>query len=71
MLVHDAGAALIGTRIDDRALNLMADAVRAACNPIDDKRGTIEYRKAMAAVLAKQVVAIAVERARKNSEAKV
>ncbi len=63
LLVKEAGAALVGTRLDDAALERMAEAVRAACRPIDDKRGTIEYRTAMAGVLAKRVVAIARERA--------
>lgn len=63
LLVADAGAALVGTTIDEAALSRMADAVRAACRPIDDKRGTADYRTAMAGVLASRVVAIARQRA--------
>lgn len=63
VLVEAAGAALLGTRLDDTALGAMVEAARAACNPIDDKRGTISYRKAMAGVLAKRAVMIAAERA--------
>ncbi|GGB87438.1 oxidoreductase [Novosphingobium endophyticum] len=63
VLVEAAGAALIRTRLDDAALDAMAEAVRAACDPIDDKRGTISYRKAMAGVLARRAVRIAAERA--------
>lgn len=63
VLVEAAGAALIRTRLDDAALETMAEAVTAACNPIDDKRGTISYRKAMAGVLARRAVRIAAERA--------
>lgn len=63
LLVEEAGAALVGTRLDDGALVAMAQAVRAACRPIDDKRGTAEYRTAMAAVLARRVVEIARQRA--------
>jgi carbon-monoxide dehydrogenase medium subunit len=63
LLVKEAGEALVGTRLDDAALENMAEAVRAACRPIDDKRGPAEYRTAMAGVLAKRVVAIARERA--------
>ncbi len=63
LLVQDAGAALVGTAFEDTALERMAEAVRAACNPIDDKRGTADYRIAMAAVLARRVVAIARTRA--------
>ncbi len=63
LLAEDAANALIGTRLDPAALETMAQAVRAACRPIDDKRGTAEYRTAMAGVLAKRVVAIARHRA--------
>jgi carbon-monoxide dehydrogenase medium subunit len=38
-------------------------ACTAACNPIDDKRGTIEYRERVAGVLAKRTAKIAYERA--------
>ncbi|MEC7560253.1 MAG: xanthine dehydrogenase family protein subunit M, partial [Pseudomonadota bacterium] len=34
-----------------------------ACNPIDDKRGTIEYRVRLAGVLAKRAAKIAFNRA--------
>lgn len=63
LLVEPAGAALVGTKLDDAALAAMTEAVRAACRPIDDKRGTAEYRTDMAAVLAARVVAIARARA--------
>lgn len=63
LLVAEAGAALVGSPIDDTALDRMADAVRAACKPIDDKRGTADYRTAMAGVLARRVVRIALKRA--------
>lgn len=70
VMVKDAGAALIGTKLDDDALDRMADAVRAACRPIDDKRGTAEYRTAMAGILAKRTVKIARERAQKQGMSK-
>ncbi|RZJ98203.1 MAG: xanthine dehydrogenase family protein subunit M [Novosphingobium sp.] len=66
VLVEAAGTALVGTRFDDAALEAAADAVRAACKPIDDKRGTAEYRTAMAGVLVKRTVRIALERAHNN-----
>lgn len=67
LLVADAGAALVGSQFDDAALERMADAVRAACRPIDDKRGPASYRIAMAGVLAKRVVAAARQRAGENA----
>lgn len=63
LLVEAAGAALVGSKFDDAAMERMAEAVRTACKPIADKRGTVEYRIAMAGVLAKRVVSIARERA--------
>ena len=65
-LVEDAGKALVGTKLDDAAVEKMMPAVRAACDPIDDKRGTIEYRKAMAGVLARRVIEVARNRAGGN-----
>jgi carbon-monoxide dehydrogenase medium subunit len=70
LLVEDAGAALVGSRLDDAALDRMADAVRAACRPIADKRGSIDYRIAMAGVLARRTVGIALNRARKRGAGK-
>jgi aerobic carbon-monoxide dehydrogenase medium subunit len=66
LLVPDAARALIGTRVDDRALARAAEAASAAAQPIDDKRGTAEYRRAMAGVLTKRAAAIAASRARGN-----
>jgi CO/xanthine dehydrogenase FAD-binding subunit len=66
LLVPAAGAALIGTPVDDAALEQLAAAARAACAPIDDKRGTIEFRTRVAGVLARRAAKIAHERARGN-----
>jgi xanthine dehydrogenase FAD-binding subunit len=64
VLVEPAGAALIGTALDDTALAALAAAASAACNPIDDKRGTIEFRTHVAGVLARRAAKIAYDRAR-------
>lgn len=66
MLVADAGEALVGTKVDEGALNAMSAAASAACKPIDDKRGTIEYRVKVAGVMARRACAIALDRARIN-----
>jgi carbon-monoxide dehydrogenase medium subunit len=63
LLVEDAGAALVGSKLDDAALAKLDAACQAACNPIDDKRGTIEYRTKVAGVMARRAAAIAYERA--------
>jgi CO/xanthine dehydrogenase FAD-binding subunit len=63
LLVADAGAALVGSKLDDEALAKMEAAARAACRPISDKRGTVEYRTRIAGVLARRAALIAFERA--------
>jgi carbon-monoxide dehydrogenase medium subunit len=63
LLVADAAKALIGSTLDEAALEAAAAACRAVCRPIDDKRGTIVYRTKIAGVLLKRTVAIAAERA--------
>jgi carbon-monoxide dehydrogenase medium subunit len=63
LLVPEAAAALIGTRVDAAALAKLAAAASAACKPIDDKRGTREYRTKVAGVMAGRAAAIALERA--------
>ena len=67
MLVREAGAALMGSRLDAAALDELAQAAGAACRPIDDKRGTKEYRVKVAGVLAKRAALVALERARQNT----
>lgn len=62
-LVPTAAEAIIGTKLDDAALAALAAACSAACSPIDDKRGTIEFRTHVAGVLAKRAALIAYSRA--------
>jgi carbon-monoxide dehydrogenase medium subunit len=63
VMVPDGAAGLVGTKIDDSALAKLAAAASAACNPIDDKRGTIEFRTEVAGVLARRAAVIARNRA--------
>jgi len=63
ILVDAAAQALIGTPVDDAALAALAAACSAAASPIDDKRGTTEYRKHMAGVLARRATTLAKTRA--------
>jgi carbon-monoxide dehydrogenase medium subunit len=63
LLVPDAAKALVGRKLDETALAGLDAAVRRACKPIDDKRGTIEYRTKVAGVMARRTAAIAYERA--------
>ncbi len=64
LLVPEAAAALIGSKVDEVALGRLAAAASAACKPIDDKRGTKEFRIKVAGVMARRAAAIALERAR-------
>jgi carbon-monoxide dehydrogenase medium subunit len=64
VLVDACAKAIIGTTLDDAAMAKLDAAAQAACKPIDDKRGTIAYRKKVAGVLARRAVAIAAERAK-------
>lgn len=63
LLVPEAAKALIGTKMDKAALDKLAAACSAACKPIDDKRGTREYRIKVAGVLARRAAQIARKRA--------
>lgn len=63
VIVPAAARAIIGTRLEDEALEKLAAACSAACNPIDDMRGTIEYRTSIAGVLGKRAARIAFQRA--------
>ena len=63
VLVQKAAKAIIGSKLDDESLDKMAEACSAACNPISDKRGTVEYRTKVAGVLAKRAAKIAFKRA--------
>jgi carbon-monoxide dehydrogenase medium subunit len=63
VVVADAAKALVGNKLDDATLAKLDAAVRAACKPIDDKRGTIDYRIKVAGVIARRTAAIAFERA--------
>lgn len=63
VLALKAARAIVGTKLDDAALEKLAKEVEKVCSPIDDKRGTIEFRTEVAGVLAKRAAKIAYERA--------
>jgi len=63
VIVEEAATALKGHRLDEDTLSRLDTAAQRACKPIDDKRGTIEYRTKVAGVLARRATAIAFERA--------
>lgn len=61
--VKEAAKAIIGTKLQKAALENLAAACSNACMPIDDKRGTIEFREEVSGVLAKRAAKIAYKRA--------
>ena len=63
LLVDECAQAIIGTKLDKAALKKLAQAAEKACNPIDDKRGTIEFRTDIAGVLAVRTAKKAYDRA--------
>ena len=62
-LVAEAAAkALIGKKVDAGTIEKFMSEVRDLARPIDDKRGTVEFRKQVIGVLAKRALNIALER---------
>jgi carbon-monoxide dehydrogenase medium subunit len=66
LLIQEAADAIIGTQLDDAALDALATVASAAAKPIDDKRGTIAFRKDVSGVLARRAAKIAYARAKKG-----
>ena len=64
LVVKEAADALIGTPVDDAALANLAEVASAAAKPIDDKRGTKEFRIQVTGVMARRAAAIALARAK-------
>lgn len=65
--VPAAETALVGTAADAEAVKAAARATAAAATPISDVRGSAEYRRAMAEVMATRAIAAALTRARGGS----
>jgi carbon-monoxide dehydrogenase medium subunit len=66
LLVTEAADALIGTKLEDAALNAAAAAATAASKPITDRRGTIEFRRHVVGVLTRRAAVIAAQRAKEK-----
>lgn len=63
LLVQPAAQAVIGTSLDNAALAALARACSEAATPIDDKRGTVNFRRQVAGVLARRAAETAYARA--------
>jgi len=55
--------ALIGTRLDDAAITNAAQYASEDCNPSDDLRGSVDYKRRIVKVLTKRMIIKAMERA--------
>ena len=53
---------MVGSSLDEETLEKVSKICRDSCNPIDDKRGTIDYRTKVAGVLFKRATLLAAER---------
>ncbi len=64
LLADAASKALVGSKLDARAIERAAELAVSASSPIDDMRGTAEFRRHLVGVLTRRAVGLAVERAR-------
>ena len=62
--IPEAEAALIGSDGGSAAIETAGAAVAEAATPISDVRGSADYRRAMAAVIARRAIETALSRAR-------
>jgi CO/xanthine dehydrogenase FAD-binding subunit len=67
--VAEAEAALAGSDGGTDAVRAAGDAAAAAARPISDVRASADYRRAMAAVIARRAIAAAIARAHGGSDA--
>ena len=56
LLVEAAGQTLVGSKLEDDAIDSAVTAVRAAASPISDKRGSAQYRTHVVGVLVKRAI---------------
>ena len=63
ILVDAAAKTLIGNKLEDTAIEALAEACSVASTPIDDKRGTVAFRKQVVGVLARRAAQTAYTRA--------
>jgi len=63
LLFDEADSILVGTKPDTNSLDNAAKVLQSACRPIDDKRGSAEYRTDIVGVLFKRTAQVAIARA--------
>ena len=68
IVATEAAKAIIGKKLDAAALDNAARLATSVATPIDDMRGTAEYRSHIVGVLTRRVLTIAAERARQSEQ---
>ena len=66
LLIREASDIMVGTDLNSEILDKVSKLCMDSCNPIDDKRGTVEYRTKVAGVLFKRTALIAIDRIKGN-----
>jgi CO/xanthine dehydrogenase FAD-binding subunit len=66
LFVEAAGAVLAGKPVSDDIIQQAAEAAQAAARPIDDMRGTAQYRKHLVGVLTRRALRGAIQRAKER-----
>lgn len=66
LFAEKASASLIGKEMDAAAFNTASELATALSSPIDDMRGTAEFRRHLVGVLTRRALEIAARRARPN-----
>jgi len=66
LLIKEASDIMVGTNLNSEVLEKVARICMDSCNPINDKRGTIEYRTKVAGVLFKRATLIVIDRIKGN-----
>jgi carbon-monoxide dehydrogenase medium subunit len=65
-LVETAGAALAAKPVAEETIQQAAEAAQAAARPIDDMRGTAQYRRHLVGVLTRRALHGAIQRAKEQ-----
>lgn len=66
LVADKAAESLIGKKLDNASLEAAGRLASETATPIDDMRGTAEFRRHITGVLTRRTLAIAAERAQKN-----
>ena len=66
LLIKEASKIMVGSDLNSEILNKVSEICMDLCDPIDDKRGTIDYRTKVAGVLFKRATLTTIDRIKGN-----